>query len=260
MKTSFYLHPHLKKYFKETESLFSQLMALHGIRFREQKGRLTQRIVLGEKSYFIKQHRGVGFKEIIKNLLQGKIPIVSAKNEWLAIHKLKSLNIATPHISGYGERGVNPASKQSFVLMEEITDVISLEDFCKDWHKKPPSFTLKYHLIKETARIAAILHKNGINHRDFYICHFLLNPHTLTLYLIDLHRAQIRRKTPKRWIIKDLAGLYFSSIEIGLTRHDVFRFIKFYHKTTLRDIVTVEKRFWEQVKKRGEQLYRDNLR
>jgi hypothetical protein len=43
--------------------------------------------------------------------------------------------------------------------------------------------------------------------------------------LIDLHRAQLRKKTPRRWVVKDVAGLYFSVMDIGLTQRDLFRFV-----------------------------------
>src|SRR5690606_40875569 len=52
---------------------------------------------------------------------------------------------------------------------------------------------------------------SGVNHRDCYICHFLLHtdkavdPDDLRLSVIDLHRAQVRDATPRRWRDKDLA-------------------------------------------------------
>lgn len=238
-------------------------MLLKGERYRHQDGRLTQRIQIGKKNYFIKQHSGVGWKEIFKNLLQGRLPVISAKNEWLAIQKLQSLQVATPEIVAYGERGQNPARRESFILMEELAPTISLENFCQNWAQTKPSINLKRQLIARVAKIAAQLHQNGINHRDFYICHFLLNENDvqqnlLKLYLIDLHRAQIRHVTPTRWIIKDLVGLYFSSKDIGLTQRDLYRFMKAYGKKSLRELVCREKLFWEKVKTRGEQLYRDH--
>jgi len=246
-------------------------MALKGECFREQKGRLTQRIKLGEKYYFIKQHFGVGFKEIFKNILQGRWPVLSAKNEWLAINKLQSLGIAVAKAWGFGLKGSNPARLQSFILMEELTPVISLEELGKTWRTNSPRFDLKLKLIKEVAHIARTLHQNGLNHRDFYLCHFLLdlsgdksilkNPQApLKLFLIDLHRTQIRANAPKRWIIKDLGGLYFSSVELGLTQRDCLRFIKYYHATqSLREILTSKGKFWHKVKMRGEKLYHDHL-
>lgn len=263
-----YLQNNIQKYFSNSPSCFDQVMALRGESFRHQKGRITQRVMLGEKSFFIKQHHGVGWKEIAKNILQGRLPVISAKNEWQAIYKLQSLDVSVPTIVGYGERGCNPARLQSFLLMEELTPTISLEDLAKHWQNEAPSFLLKCKLIEAVARIARILHENGMNHRDFYICHFLLDisqgllhidPYHIKLYLIDLHRVQIRRLTPRRWIIKDLSSLYFSSMDIGLTRRDLYRFMKAYRKKPLRVILATEKTFWQKVTHRGKQLYCDHF-
>ena len=90
------------------------------------------------------------------------------------------------------------------------------------------------------------MHEGGVNHRDFYICHFLLHldpaPTTdaFRLSLIDLHRAQLRAKTPRRWRDKDLAALYFSALGIGLTQRDFMRFLCVYFDRTLRDILRDE--------------------
>lgn len=266
---SFYLSASVKAFFSSTEPLFEQAMALRGESFRQQKGRLTQKIALGDKSYFIKQHHGVGWREIFKNLFQLRLPVLGAKNEWRAIQKLKSIGVSVPLLEGYGESGKNPATLQSFVLMEALTPTVSLEELCQTWPKNPPAFAFKQLLLNEVARIARLLHESGMNHRDFYICHFLLDisagieniqANNLKLSLIDLHRAQIRRLTPKRWIIKDLAGLYFSSKDIGLTQRDLLRFMRSYRQKPLRDILTSEKHFWDKVKNRGEQLYRDHAK
>lgn len=262
---TFYLDETLKPFFSRDTPLFDQVMNLKGERFRDQEGRLTQRVKLGGKYYFIKQHRGVGWREIFKNLVQGRLPVTSAKNEWRAIQRLQKLGVAVPVISGYGGRGVNPARKESFILMEELTPVMSLETLCKPWNKQLPAFVFKKYLIEEVARISRILHENGINHRDFYLCHFLidaaapLSKHP-PLYLIDLHRAQIREKTPARWRIKDLAGLYFSSKDAGLTLRDWYRFTRAYRQKSLRDFLKKETKFWEQILARGEQLYRGHFK
>lgn len=252
----FYLDPSLMPFFNE-KTRFDEIMSLKGETFRALENRRTQKITLGNKNYFIKQHYGIGWKEIFKNLLALRLPITSAKNEWLAIKRLHELNIPTQTIMGFGYRGWNPAKRESFLITEELSDNISLEYFCRDWKKEPPAFQLKYHLIQEVARIARTLHSNGINHRDFYLCHFLLlkGDENCKLYVIDLHRAQIRSQTPIRWIIKDLAGLYFSSLDIGLTRRDCLRFIKAYRNKPLREVLNKEPNFWHKVKQRGDKLY-----
>lgn len=254
-----FLAKELQVYFPETSSGFDQIMALKGEVYRALEGRRTQRIVLGSHCYFIKQHQGVGWKEIIKNLLQLRLPIVSAKNEYAAIKRLQTLNIPVPEVVGYGCRGINPASRQSFIITRELTQQISLEELAKEWEQDSPKFIDKIKLIKEIARIARTLHQNGMNHRDFYICHFLLDISQQKnifplLTLIDLHRAGLRKKVPERWIVKDLAGLYFSSKNIKLSQKDLLRFMKEYRNKSVSEIL-MEKVFWKKVKTRGDKLY-----
>lgn len=258
----FYLDKQLHSFLHQDQDAFDQIMQWKGECFRSQKGRVTQRIRLGNKFYFLKQHFGVGWKEIFKNLMVGKRPVIGARNEWQALQKLQHLNIAAPKIYGFGKRGRNPAKQQSFVLMEALSPVESLEDICHRWPNHPPSFCLKLKLIKEVAHISRSLHAHGINHCDYYICHFLTNlkASPLTLFLIDLHRAQLRTVTPAYWRIKDIAGLYFSSLNLGLTQRDLFRFMKHYRQLALREVLTKDKHFWQKVKWRGDKLYRKHTR
>ena len=110
--------------------------------------------------------------------------------------------------------------------------------------------------------MSAALHDNGLNHRDLYICHFLLRlpwegePDDLHLHLIDLHRVQIRAATPRRWRVKDLAALYFSSLEIGLTERDLWRFVRHYSGTNLRDGYRGQVAMWRDVVARAQRLQR----
>jgi heptose I phosphotransferase len=254
-----FITPSLKDTFPDPS--FKKMMALKGDVFRALEGRRTHRIQQGEAVFFIKQHFGVGWKEIIKNILQFRLPVISAKNEWRALQRLKALNINVPEIIGYGASGWNPASRQSFLITRALSHHQSLEEVCASWAHHPPSFAFKHELIEKIADMVSTLHNHGINHRDLYLCHFLLDmtnfvESPLKLYLIDLHRAQIRQRVPLRWRIKDLAGLYFSTKKMGLTERDILRFIKKYRNNSLRDIFNHETNFWRKVKKRGEQLYR----
>ena len=191
--------------------VFKEIFQLEGKIFRHEKNRKTLRFIFNGKAYFAKLHGGVGWKEIFKNLLAGRLPVIGAQNEWRAIQKFEQLGVPTMNLAGYGKQGWNPAKLRSFVITDELVNTISLEDFCRDWPTHPPTFTFKRQLIATVAKIARQLHENGVNHRDFYICHFLLAlpPENMQLYVIDLHRVQIRQRTPKRWIVKDIAGLYF---------------------------------------------------
>ena len=247
---------------------FDYLMQLDGEMFRDIANRRTLRFTLGGKRYFLKAHYGVGWKEILKNLLTLRLPVLGARNEWRAIQKLTQMGVDTMTFVAYGERGINPANRQSFVITEALENTVSLEDFCADWEINPPAsksaLRLKRALIFRVATIARRMHTSGINHRDFYLCHFLLDvsaevlsrpPETLRLSLIDLHRVQIRKRTPMRWVVKDIGGLYFSSMRIGLTRRDLYRFMQVYRDTTLRATLREDGKFWSRCHLRACSLY-----
>lgn len=238
---------------------FASILSLEGQVYREQSGRRTLKFNYNGQEYFAKIHTGVGWREIFKNLLQWRLPTLSAKPEWSALQRLKSLNIATLSLVGYGCRGWNPACLQSFVITKALQDMVSLEDHTLDWQKQTPSVAEKRFLINSIAKIARCLHDNGINHRDFYLCHFLIPRNfaidSSPIYLIDLHRAQQRRRLPLRWRIKDLSGLYFSALDIGLSQRDCWRFIRSYRDLPLHRIWREECALWHKVKHRALRLY-----
>jgi heptose I phosphotransferase len=245
---------------------FEAVEQLQGQVYRELEGRRTLRTEVDGRGYFVKIHRGIGWGEIVKNLSTAKLPVLGAGQEWRAIQRLHHVGVPTMTAVAYGERGSNPATQHSFIITEELAPTVSLEDFSANWLEQPPSPTLKRALIAEVARMASTMHCAGINHRDFYICHFLLHtdkPVTASdfrLSLIDLHRAQVRATTPPRWRNKDLAGLYFSAIEIGLTRGDKLRFLREYFQRPLREILCDEATLLSWLEGKAERLYRRKQR
>ncbi|VAX05522.1 Lipopolysaccharide core heptose(I) kinase RfaP [hydrothermal vent metagenome] len=248
----------------EQAPTFGEIFDISGDIYRAPEGtqRCTLRFERGGKGFFLKLHWGVGWREIFKNLTSLRLPILGAANEWLAIKRLEQLGVETMRLAGYGQEGRNPARQRSFVITEELENCISLEDYCRDWPQSPPDFAAKLKLIERVAEMSRHLHENGINHRDFYICHFLLQcpwdgqAESLHLHLIDLHRVQIRQQTPERWLVKDIGSLHFSSMEIGLTQRDLLRFLRVYYKRSLRQILKQEGAFLQAVQKRADALYR----
>jgi len=247
---------------------FQKIMAVHGETFREAPGRKTVRFSRQAKNYFLKTHTGVGWQEIIKNLFYFRLPVLGAMNEWHGAHHLQRLGIDTLTIAGYGTASGSPARRHSFIITDEISETQSLEEFCSTWKRHPPrqahEIRYKRWLIESLARIARRLHNSGANHRDFYLVHFLLQPGSVggklhpdasRLFVIDLHRMQLRRKTPKRWKIKDVAGLHYSSMDLGLSTRDRLRFIRLYSGGSLRQALGRDRQFWERVERRANRLY-----
>ncbi|THK41046.1 lipopolysaccharide core heptose(I) kinase RfaP [Methylophaga sp. SB9B] len=261
-KNSCYLRQDLAQVWAD-KPVFDAVANIDGEIFRDKEGRRTLRFELNGRSYFLKYHQGVGWSEIIKNLLQMRLPIISARNEWQAIHFLEKHGIETMTLAGYGEKGINPATIRSFVITDDLVNTMSLEYVGEQWQQRPPSFATKQALIRKLANMAGTMHKNGINHRDFYLCHFLLDERfaehntfddNTPVYLIDLHRATIRHKTPKRWQIKDLGSLYFSASRVPLTKRDKLRFMQIYSGLPLRTMLREQADLWREVEYRAQKL------
>jgi heptose I phosphotransferase len=239
---------------------FEAVFSLRGLVRRELEARRTLRFEIGGRGYYAKMHRGVGWGEIAKNLLTARLPVIGADNEWLAIRRLGELGVDTMKAVAYGRRGSNPARQESFIITEELAPTVSLEDFCRDWPMRPPPPALKRALIARVAEMTRRMHGGGMNHRDYYICHFLLHldpppaPGALRLSLIDLHRAQLRSRTPRRWRDKDLAALHFSTMRIGLTARDRLRFLRAYFGRPLRQILVEEAPLFAFLEREGERL------
>ena len=149
-ETILHVPNNIQKYISNPD-LFAGFMQLSGRVFRDVPGRKTMQINLGERSYFIKQHFGVGWGEIAKNLMIGKKPIISAMTEVKAIQKLDEIGIATTPLVAYGQRGSNPANLQSFVLTEDLGDIVSLEDICADPKTYPMTARTKQLMLKAVA-------------------------------------------------------------------------------------------------------------
>lgn len=215
---------------------------------RDIDGRRTFRHVTTDGiACYIKVQRGIGWSRIVGDLIMGRKPVLGAENEWRAIEACRAADVPTMSALAYGETGATWANRLSFIVTEAIEPATDLDTYTKDWRNCPPTPTLKRRLIGEVARIARNMHENGLNHRDFYLCHFLLAADDASaksgarLALIDLHRMQIRKVTPMRWRDKDLASLLFSSLKIGLTQRDFLRFLKVYLGQPVRDFMPLQR-------------------
>ncbi|MFN7097657.1 MAG: lipopolysaccharide core heptose(I) kinase RfaP, partial [Gammaproteobacteria bacterium] len=245
------------------KDIFSAIMQTDGIVYRAIDLRKTLKFEHNGQVYFIKQHFGVGWPEILKNLVYGRLPVIGARNEYEALIALHNLGIKVPSIAGYGESGFNPSQKWSFLITHEVASATSLEDLESRWRNQQINWKIKQYIIEKIASIATIMHKNGINHRDLYACHFLIKePITVTseIVLMDLHRAQIRKKTPMRWRVKDLASLYYSVLNFNLTKRDLLRFISHYSKQNWSVEIIENAALWQLVQERTKTFIKRHTR
>jgi serine/threonine protein kinase len=167
-----------------------------------------------------------------------------------AIQKLDEIGIATTPLVAYGQQGCSPASIRSFVMTEDLGDIISLEELCVDWRIITEPFKQK--LLLTLAQLASKLHNSGLCHRDFYLCHFVLKKQdlaneNLNLQLIDLHRMLQGQQPNSSAVMKDIAGLFFSAKDCGFTETDWALFKQHYLKQS--------DDFWAQAEVRVNALY-----
>ena len=255
-------HPDLIQWLQQKNS-FNKAFKLSGEIFRDVPSRRTLRFELNNHAYFIKCHFGIGWREIFKNFLQVRRPIVSARNEWYATQYLQLLNIPTTPPLCFAQSGRNPATRRSFLITNEVSHIRGLDQVIASWQQCSPSPRVCRSWIKRIAWIVRTLHEAGMNHCDCYLCHFAVpqdtNPQQYLLddtpvYLLDLHRSQICSKLALRWRIKDLAALYYSTRDFPLSRSNKFYFIQQYHQLSLRNSFQQHRMLWKLVKFKSEKI------
>lgn len=247
------------------DNALREAFALRGEVFRDVPGRRTLKVQLGGRSYFVKLHYGIGWREVLKNWLQLKQPVIGAANEYEACRDLHRAGIPAPVPAAFAISSGSIASRQSFVLCDELAGYTSLEDLTDPWLSEPPDPKLKQRVLYAVADFARRFHEEGFIHRDFYICHLLAQDShymqgSVSLAVLDLHRARRFERIPTRWLKRDLAALLFSSLDLGYTRNDWLRFVRRYSGQPLRAVMQQQGSFWQEVLARAEKLYDEGLR
>ena len=196
-----------------------------------------------------------------------RLPVTGARNEWQALNTLRQLGIDSMEVAAFGSEGWNPASKQSFIMTDALTGTEDIEQWLAATGAAAPSraqVRIRRRVLRAIGELAGRLHSSGINHRDFYLCHFRLRPTDLAglqadekprLYLMDLHRAQIRHRVPVRWLVKDLSGLLYSGIysmhSLHLSLRDYLRLLEAYCGIPWRQCLRQRRRLWGKVLRRA---------
>ena len=261
MKETIFLTNELKNLFSSGD-FFSIAENIEGEVFRKTANRITKEFTFEGNRYFIKLHYGVGWKEIFKNILKFRAPTIGASPEWKALKKLKSLGIECPEPVGFYSTGINPANLKSFLITRSLINTISLEEALKKRKFQKLSFSKKREFIEKIALISRNLHNSGINHRDYYLCHFHVDKDmdvNKSIYLIDLHRAQLRSSVPARWASKDIGGLIHSAMGFDLSEKDFYRFMRTYLECSIKESLQAHSAFLKTTRNRAFRMFMNPL-
>ena len=220
-----------------------------GVTYREVAGRSTVRIELGDpaggrRALYLKRYTAVPWREKLRRALTSGSPVSLARREADNLYRVTDAGIASMLCVAFGEefaRGGRP--ERSFLATEEIAGAAQADKYCEAAFGKDRSrgaTAARRRLVRGIGGLARNLHASRLSHRDFYLCHILVRPvqgGEYVLHLIDLARVAFhRRGLARRWIVKDLAALLFSSWPSAatfirspvFTRTDGLRFARAY--------------------------------
>lgn len=159
----------------EGKDPFEEIKKIQGVVYRQVLNRSTTRFEFAGQAFYIKVHTGSSLREILKNLVCLKLPVLGAGNEYRAVLKLHELNVNTMEVAAFGERGLSPFKRESFIITKELSPTIDLLAYCLNWRNHPPSYEHKRAIIAEVADMLRWMHEGGVNHRDCYLVHFLVD-------------------------------------------------------------------------------------
>ncbi len=215
------------------------LMAFEGGRpYRVVQGRRTVRTELPGPggppvAVYLKRYTGVPLRTAVRRTISLGEPVSFAFREARTIWRLTELGIPTMRVAAVGEElSAGGRRERSCLVTEEVAGATQADDYAEarfGGECGPEATREKRALVRQIGQLARRFHREGFVHRDFYLCHILVRPvegGEPVLHLIDLQRVKRRRRGPlRRWIVKDLAALLFSSWPSPATgiRSGVFR-------------------------------------
>jgi hypothetical protein len=154
---------------------------------------------------------------------------------------LESASIPTAPLVAYG----NLPDRRSFVIFDDLAGYTPADKLVERGTPFQP-------LIEPTADLAAKLHDAGLHHRDLYLCHFMARADADRVDLKLIDTARIKRLpgllTRRRWIVKDLAQFWFSTLKLPVTDEQRAAWLERYGRQRKLDgIASLRKRIERKV-------------
>lgn len=148
--------------------------------------------------------------------------------EWTWLNQLAEDGIPCAKAVAFGEEFDGSVERRSVAVIEGVAGE-SLETWAKRWTDKDRPIVRS--LIRPLANLVARLHTGGYYHRDLYLSHVFYDPSAKveqSLCLIDLQRLIQPSWAQRRWTVKDLASLNYSTPTHLISNADRIRWLKSY--------------------------------
>ncbi len=149
----------------------------------------------------------LAWRDVLSDLWNGALPKSAGRREALNLAGLARDGLPVPALLGCWEHAgrLRGAVAASAVAMQKIEH----QEHLRQLAERDPRVALQH--LHALALLVGHLHARGWHHRDLYLQHVIVEPLTQRLVLLDVGRARQRRRVARRWFVKDLAALQFST-------------------------------------------------
>jgi hypothetical protein len=214
------------------DSLFSfdngQLLSKPGLAGWRERWRLTLDADGETRTFYLKRFRDPP-RSVRREVAKSRSGAESVAGlEWIWMNRLAGDGIPCPSPVAFGQQLDGTREMRSAVITAAVQGA-SLESWVRRWGQ--PDRLIVRGLIRPVARLVAGLHRAGYVHRDLYLSHVFYDPTAPAergLRLIDLQRVFRPRWRMRRWIVKDLAALEYSTPVRLVSRADRLRWLREY--------------------------------
>lgn len=184
------------------------------------------------RTFYLKRYQRPPLTEQLRRMLLQRPRHGSAWWEWHNIQRLGDAGIPTATPVACGEKMRGLVERRSFLVTDAIPGE-SLERWVPE-HLKPGGdvdWRERRALVEQLANFVRMLHRRRLVHRDLYLSHVFIS-HNKTgravFRLIDLQRLFRPRLRWRRWVVKDLAALHYSTPPDCVSVTERLRFMRRY--------------------------------
>lgn len=208
--------------------------------------RLQFEIDSPQTTVFLKRYDRPPISVQLRNWLTSRSRVSCGLIGFKSAIELQAGGINTPKILFHGEQWGAFFERRSFIITEKIPCAESLERKLPDYFSDTTTvekLKLRRSFISQLAGFVKKFHETGYCHRDLYLAHIFYSD-SGEFYLIDLARAFKPMIRHRRFLIKDIAQVYYSAPAKYFSKTDRLRFYITYsgrHKLTKKDKAFIRK-------------------
>lgn len=189
-------------------------------------------------TFYLKRFLHPPFQEQCDRWFKGHWMLGTGGVEWHNARLLAQAGVPAAEAVAFGQEMVGPWERRSFVLLREVRGT-SLEKWLPERvvpPEKEGAPRLRRCRLERLAELVALFHRLGFVHRDLYLSHIFIDAGSgeadggtdERFCLIDLQRVFRPRWLHRRWVVKDLAALAYSTPSDRVSPAERLRFLARY--------------------------------